>query len=112
MSLTDLKKQISAYMPYDDFMKIQVRLAQLRKEEEDKLKALADLQQAFVSAKTESEIEVVRKTVGEIREISRAAKQEIRQLIRELQKHMSIDLARDFYAQVLKAGDGMNQSPK
>lgn len=99
-------------MPYDDFVRIQYRLAQLRKEEEDKLKALADLQQAFLSATTEKETETVRKTVGEIREISRAAREEIRQLIGELQKHMSIDLARDFYARVLQAEQTRDQSPK
>lgn len=99
-------------MPYDDFVRIQSRLAQLRKEEEDKLKALADLQQAFLSATTERETETVRKTVGEIREISRAARQEVRQLIGEIQRHMSVDLARNFYAQVLKAEEGTDQSPK
>ena len=66
--------------------RIRARLAELRGEEEQKLKALAQLQQYYVDARSDEEREQVRQAVAEIREISKKARQEIRELNTQLAK--------------------------
>lgn len=66
-------------------LRIRARLAELRNEEEQKLKALAELQQYYVEARSDEEREKVRQAVAEIRELSKKARQEIRELNAQLQ---------------------------
>ena len=66
--------------------RIRARLAELRREEEQKLKALAELQQFYLEARSDEEREKVRLAVAEIRELSRKSRQEIRDLNQKLAK--------------------------
>lgn len=91
-------------MPYEEFVRIQVRLRELRAEEEAKLKALAELQPVFVNATTDQEKEMVKHTVAKIRDLSKAARAEIRQLNDRLLRHMSSDQLKEF-ADALSFGD-------
>src|SRR5262245_8390467 len=95
--MTDVTAEIAKRMPVEDFVRIQKRLEELRKEEEEKLKALADLQKYYLAAGTDSEREAVKNAVGKIREISKMARQEIRSLNNELVKHMSLQEAKSFW---------------
>jgi hypothetical protein len=91
-----LKKEIEQHMPYDEFARIQTRLHELRAEEEAKLKALSELQAVFINSTTDQEKEMVKQTVGKIRDLSKAARAEIRQLNDELLQHMSSEELKEF----------------
>ena len=84
-------------MPLEEFLKIQERLAFLRNEEELKLKALADLQQIYVSATSDQDREMVKQAVGQIREISKKTREEIRSLNSLIYQRMSLEEAKDLY---------------
>jgi len=96
-------EEISKYMPYEEFVRIQERLAELRREEEKKLQALAELQKTYVSANTDSERDYVKQMVGKIRDLSKAERQEIRLLNQEIAKHMTLEQANDFFQRLLQA---------
>ena len=83
-------------MPFDEFARIQMRLKELRAEEEAKLKALAELQSVFVNATTDQEKEMVKQTVGKIRDLSKAARVEIRQLNDQLLQRMNSEQLKEF----------------
>lgn len=93
----DVRAEIATYMPVDEFLRIQDRLAELRHEEEQKLKALAELQQYYVDARSDGDRDKVKAAVAEIRELSKTTRQEIRALNAELSKHMPLDVARSLY---------------
>jgi len=97
-----LEKEINALMPYESFLQIHERQATLRQEEEERLKMLAELQKTYVAASTDQEREKVREVVGKIRELSRAAREEIRSLNREIQSHMPIERARELYQRLIQ----------
>ena len=98
-----IQKEISRYIPMDKFLRLQERLTELRKEEEEKLKALAELQKAYLAANSDSDREVVKMTVRKIRELSKLTRTEIRSLTQELSNHMPLSLAHDFYQRLLEA---------
>jgi len=89
-------------MPLDAFLQIHERQAGLRKAEEERLKMLADLQKSYISASTDQQREQVKELVGKIRELSKAAREEIRSLNRELQSHMRVEQARELYQKLVQ----------
>lgn len=93
----DVINEISKYIPYADFLRIYGRILELEKEEDAKLEALSNLQEAFLSASTDAERDYVKRTVGEIRELSKAARAELRALRSEIIKFMSLETAKDLY---------------
>ncbi len=92
--MSDIRDEIQKYMDFEEFIRIQGRLKFLRGEEEAKLRALAELQQAFLAANTDLEREKVSYAVANIRELSRKTREEIRSLNSEIIKHMSLELAK------------------
>lgn len=88
-------------MDCENFLRIQKRLAELRNEEEAKLHALAELQKAYLAANSDLARDQVKQTVGEIRELSKAARSEIRELKQQLLLHISIEKANELYEQFL-----------
>ena len=91
-------------MEAQEFLRIQARLAELKEEEDHKLIALSQLQKAFVGANSDAERDYVKQTVGQIREMSRSARQEIRELRQRLANNMTIEKADELYARWLMAG--------
>jgi hypothetical protein len=100
-----IRQQIASYIDCDTFIRIQERLAELRKEEEAKLNALADLQKAYNSASSDAERENVKQIVGKIREISRTARVEIRELKQQILAHMPLERATELYNQLLNSSE-------
>lgn len=98
--------EISVHMPPKEFIRIHERLEQLRQEEEDKLKALAELQKAYLAAGTEWEQDQVRSAVGQIRELSRKTREEIRSLNSEIVRYLPLERARELYERLLKSSGG------
>lgn len=92
-----MKEEITALMPYETFLQIHERQAQLRRDEEQRLEMLAGLQKSYLSALSDEEREKVKQMVGKIRELSRAAREEIRSLNQEIQTHMPVEKAREMY---------------
>jgi len=103
MTEEEVRKQIGSLMDVDRFIEIQIRLAELRKDEDGKLVALAELQKAYLAATTDDEKEMVKETVGRIRELSRITRVEIRALNQEIVQHMPLEKARELYELLLKA---------
>ena len=101
--LSEVQKEISQYMPCEEFVRIQLRLTELRKEEENKLLALADLQKAYLSANSDAERDSVKEVVVKIRELSKAARQEIKDLNAKIVSHLPLELARTLYDCLLEA---------
>lgn len=99
--LKDLQTEIGRHMPYDDFVRIHRRLAELRGEEEAKLKALADLQKMYLAANSDPQREAVKEMVGKIRELSRQHRLEMRALNDEIQQKMPFQLAAELYVRLL-----------
>ena len=93
----DVLAEIARYMPVDEFVRVQNRLAELRHDEELKLKALAELQQYYVNARSDADRDKVKAAVAEIRELSKKTRQEIHTLNAELSNYMPLDVARDLY---------------
>ena len=110
MTRDEIVTRITQLMPLEEFLRIQQRLTFLRKEEEDKLKALAELQTVYVSANSDEQREMVKQMVGQIRELSRKTREEIRSLNSTIHQHMELSEARELYEQYL-TGTG-TQSPK
>jgi hypothetical protein len=110
MNPDQIVARITERMKLDEFLRIQERLAYLRKEEEDKLKALAELQAVYVSANSDEQREMVKQTVGQIRELSRKTREEIRSLNSTIHQHMELSEARELYEQYLLIT--RTQSPK
>ena len=102
--------RITSRMPLDEFLRIQERLAFLRREEAEKLKALAELQEVYVSANSDQQREMVKEMVGQIRELSRNTREEIRSLNSKIHQHMELAEARELYAEYQTATQ--SQSPK
>ena len=98
-----IRQEIAAYMDCDEFVRSQARLAELKKEEEAKLRALAELQQAYVTANSDAERDHVKQMVGRIREISKLARGEIRELKQQILAHMTLEVANDLYERWLKS---------
>ena len=103
-----IRKEIAAYMDCDLFVRSQARLAELKKEEEAKLQALAELQQAYVSANSDAERDHVKQMVGRIREMSKLARAEMRDLKQEILAHMPYEKANDLYERLLRSTDARN----
>ncbi|MCI0413560.1 hypothetical protein L0222_12275 [bacterium] len=101
MTLAGIEAEIDKHMPLDEFLRIHERLAYLRKEEEDKLGALAELQKAYLAANTEQQQEMVKNAVGQIRELSRKTREEIRSLNSIVFQRMPLQLARELYQSYL-----------
>jgi hypothetical protein len=108
MTLSEIESEITKHMPLDEFLRIHERLAYLRKEEEDKLSALAELQKTYLSANTEQQQEMVKNMVGQIRELSRKTREEIRSLNSIVFQHMPLQLARELYDRYLVVKGGYN----
>ena len=102
-TIAGLSEEISRHMTLDEFLQIHQRLAELRAEEEAKLKALADLQKMYLAANSDAQRDAVKETVGKIRELSRQHRQEIRLLNDRIQQKMPFTLAADLYSRWLKA---------
>ena len=103
MTLSEIEAEISKHMPLDEFLRIHERLAYLRKEEENKLSALAELQKTYLAAYTEQQQEMVKNTVAQIRELSRKTREEIRSLNSIVFQHMPLPLAKELYERYLEA---------
>jgi hypothetical protein len=97
MNTREIEQEIGDLMPLDEFLQIQRRLKDLRFEEDAKLRALAELQQVYLSANTDQERELVKEAVARIRELSRTTRQEIRELNNRLVQYMSLEQARDLF---------------
>ena len=108
MTLPEIEAEITKHMPLDEFLRIHERLAYLRTEEENKLKALAELQKSYLAANTEQQQELVKVTVGQIRELSRKTREEIRALNSIVFQHMSLQLAKELYEKYVEAGRDYN----
>ena len=108
MTLSEIEAEISKHMPLDEFLRIHERLAYLRKEEENKLSALAELQKTYLAAYTEQQQEMVKNTVAQIRELSRKTREEIRSLNSIVFQHMPLPLAKELYERYLEAGRDHN----
>jgi hypothetical protein len=87
----------------DEFLRIHERLAYLRKEEENKLTALAELQKTYLAANTEQQQEMVKNMVGQIRELSRKTREEIRSLNAIVFQHMPLQIGKELYDRYLEA---------
>ena len=103
MTREEVGAEIATRIPLEEFLRIQERLAVLRKEEELKLKALAELQQVYVAANTDQQRDLVKDTVAQIREISRKTREDIRALNSELFKRMPLQEAKELYENYLQA---------
>ena len=101
MGLVEVEREITQGMNLDEFVQIHKRLAELRKEEEDKLKALAELQQYYVSANSDLQREQVKQAVAQIRELSRKTREEIRSLNTRLAQHWDLSRAKELYERYL-----------
>jgi hypothetical protein len=105
MTLEQIEAEINRHMPLDDFLGIQKRLAYLRTQEDEKLKALSELQQAYLAANTDQQRDMVKRTVGQIRELSRKTREEIRSLNSTLHQSMDLAKAKDLYEQYVREKD-------
>jgi hypothetical protein len=103
MTQEQIEAEICARMPLQEFLKIQERLAFLRNEEELKLKALAELQQVYLAATSDERREMVKQAVGQIREISKKTREEIRALNSAIFQKMPLDEAKQLYEKYLTA---------
>jgi hypothetical protein len=100
--LLQLKEEITAFVPFDKFIRVQTRLAELRLEEDQKLELLAELQKVYLSANSDLEKDKVKEMVGKIRELSKVARSEIRSLNSKIQEHMPVEKARHLYKRLLE----------
>ena len=112
MNRQEIEHEISTRMAVDEFLKIQERLAFLRNEEQLKLTALAELQQIYVAAGSDQEREMVKNAVGQIREVSRKTREEIRALNSIIHQHMPLDEAKELYERYRLSVPEDDQSPK
>ena len=92
-----IEADIAGHMRLEDFLRIHARLNELKREDEQKLQALAELQQYYNAAGSDKEREKVRSAVAQIREISRQTREDIRLLKIELSRHMPLDQALKLY---------------
>ena len=97
MNIREIEQEIGELMPLEDFLQIQRRLQELRFEEDAKLRALAELQQVYLSANTDQERDLVKEAVAQIRELSRATRLEIRELNNRLIQFMTLEQARELF---------------
>ncbi len=98
MTLQEIALEIEKYMPLNDFLNTHKRLAELRSQEDEALKALAQLQQAYLAAATDQQRDAVKTMVGQIREISRETRLEIRSLNTTIHSRLPLDQAKELYA--------------
>ena len=106
MNIREIEQEIGELMPVDDFLQIQRRLRDLRFEEDAKLRALAELQQVYLSANTDEERDLVKDAVAKIRDLSRVTRQEIRDLNNRIVQFMSLDVARELFERYEKSAKG------
>ncbi len=106
MNTREIEQEIGELMPVDDFLQIQRRLRDLRFEEDAKLRALAELQQVYLSANTDEERDLVKDAVAKIRDLSRATRQEIRDLNNRIVAFMPLDVARELFERYEKSAKG------
>jgi hypothetical protein len=109
MIISDIEAEIRNYMPLEDFLRIQERVAFLRKEEEDKLKALAELQKIYLAANTDQQRDQVKEAVAQIREMSRKTREELRELNSIIHRHLDVAAAKQLYERYLSA---LSHKPK
>jgi DNA-directed RNA polymerase subunit F len=103
--LDEIKAEIGRYLPYDEFVRIEKRLSEIKKEEEAQLKALAELAVAYQAAQSDLQREAVKTMVGKIREISKQFRSEMRTLKIELSNKMPLDAASGFWQQLADLGE-------
>jgi hypothetical protein len=103
MTREEIEQQITSRMPLEEFLKIQERVAILRKDEDMKLNALGELQKAYLAANTDEQREMVKDAVGQIREISRKTREEIRALNSKIYERMPLAEAKELYEKYLTA---------
>jgi hypothetical protein len=103
MNAKEIEQEIDGLMPLDEFLKIHRRLKDLRFEEEAKLRALSELQQVYLGANTDQERELVKEAVARIRELSRATRQEIRELNNRVVQFMPLEQARELFERYEKS---------
>ena len=103
-----LQEEIRAYLPFEEFIRIEKRLEQLRGDEENKLLALRDLQKAYLSANSDFEQNYVKEMVAKIREMSKIARTEIRSLNQIIVDHnLTLEMARNLYEKVKALGGNL-----
>lgn len=103
MNIHEIEKEISKVMPLEKFLQIQRRLRELHHEENVKLQALAELQQVYLSANTDAERDMVKEAVGQIRELSKSTRSEIRELNNKIAERMSLEEAFDLFSRYEEA---------
>lgn len=103
MNIQQIEEEISRIMPLEEFLQIQRRLRELHHEENVKLQALAELQQVYLSANTDAERDMVKQAVGQIRELSKATRTQIRELNSKVAKYMSLEQAYDLFSRYEEA---------
>jgi len=103
MNIHEIEEEIAKSMSLEEFLQIQHRLRDLHHEENAKLQALAELQQVYLSANTDAERDMVKQTVGQIRELSRLTRAEIRKLNSRIVEHMPLEQARDLFSRYEQA---------
>src|SRR5262245_21872976 len=103
MNSDEIEQQITARMPLEEFLRIHERLAILRKDENLKLNALAELQKAYLAANTDEQREMVKDAVAQIREISRKTREEIRSLNNKIHEHIPLPEAKELYEKYLQS---------
>ena len=109
MTFEEIEAEITKRMPLEDFLRIQERLTFLRKEEEEKLKALAELQQIYLAANSDQQRDTVKLAVAEIRELSRKTREELRSLNTLLHQNFDLSRAKELYKMYL---DQKHHNPK
>ena len=105
MTRDEVIAEITQNFPLDEFLRMQERLAFLRKEEEEKLRALGELQAVYVSATTDQQRDLVKTAVGQIRELSRKTREEIRTINSRIYERMQLARAKELYEQYLGNSD-------
>src|SRR5262245_36763780 len=103
MNINEIEKEISDVMPLEEFLQIQRRLRELHHEENVKLQALAELQQVYLSANTDAERDMVKQAVGQIRELSKVTRTQIRELNGKIAVYMSLEQAYDLFSRYEEA---------
>lgn len=103
--LDAIKAEIERKIPYKEFVRIQKRLSEIKKEEEAQLKALSELAVAYQAAQSDLQREAVKTMVGKIREISKQFRGEMRALKTELSNKMPLEEAAGFWQQLADLGE-------
>lgn len=103
MHIAEIEEQIRKYMPVERFIQLNRRLEVLQRDQDLKLKALGELREYYLSAGTEKELQTIKETVGQIREISRTTRTEIRAIKSEIAAALPLDVALELYRNLIEA---------